>query len=522
MLLLAGILFSGCRKEPARWDVDLTGPLVRTTFTISDLVPDSLLLTGENGHITLLYKDELFALRVDTVIQQPDTSLVYGYVLPVPGELFLPPGVVPFNQNDVTQFDLGDVALRTLIIREGYLDLRLKNMVNSTVFGTFALPGATLPGGPAVLQSPVGPGTPAQPAISEQTLDLAGAHFDLRGPDLDQVNTLSTMLSAQLDPNGEGATVTNQDSIIAIATYRDLVPEYARGYFGSRVVDIGPDSVELGLFDRIVGGTLDLDQVTMRLKVENGVGVDIQAYIQEFRAVNTRTGANVDLAHTIMQGPVNIIRALESGGSFQPSYHHIQMDNADSNVDQFIESLPDRLNYQIGLHLNPLGDISNGHDFLYYNSRIRAELEVEVPLSIIANDLTLESIVAPSLPGTVESHALQNGELRLFAVNGFPFSASMEIDIITADGALLSNVPVQGTIAAGILGTDLLVQSLVDSRLDAHLTSEQVDMLYQGGRFRIRTIFNTTAQSQHVRILDSYKLDLRIAAGAHYLVNGNE
>ncbi|MDQ3101409.1 MAG: hypothetical protein M3R08_08480, partial [Bacteroidota bacterium] len=152
LIALTLILSGGCQKqEPARWDVDLLGPLVKTSLSIDDLIPDSLLISGDNGNVSLLYRDELFALRLDTVIDYPDTSFLYNYSLPFAGPIDIAAGVSPFNQNDVTNFDLGDVALRTLILREGYLDLELKNMVASTVLGHFALPGATLPAGSPML-----------------------------------------------------------------------------------------------------------------------------------------------------------------------------------------------------------------------------------------------------------------------------------------------------------------------------------------------------------------------------------
>ncbi len=523
-LLTAALLATGCQKEePAKWDIDVLGPLVNTSFTISDIVPDSMLIVNE-GAITLLYRNELFALRLDTVIDQPDTSFFYKYALPFPGPITFTAGTTPLDQNDVTNFDLDDVQLRTLILRSGFLDLEMKNMVGSTVLGHFGLPGASLPDGPPALNVTVGPGSPAQPAMAFASKDLSGAFFDLRGPGFDQVNTLATQLSVQLDPNGSGATVTDQDSIIAIATYRDLVPQYARGFFGSRVIEIGPESTGIDIFDRIISGTVDLDQVTLRILVENGLGVDVQAFLHQFRAENTRTGQAVDLSHAIMQGPINLNRAQEfgGGGGFDPSFYVNELDNSDSNIDELFELLPDRIAYELDLHMNPLGDISNGNDFLYHESKVRAELELEIPLHLIASDLTLESFADPDLPGSMEAHALQSGGLKIFATNGFPFSADLLIDIVNDELDVLSTVSVQGMIGSAVLGPDQFVQQDVASQLSAELTSDQVDLLYAGGKFRIRTVFNTADQSQHISILDNYELKLQITAGANYVVNGDE
>lgn len=524
VLAVFALTTSGCRKDDAKpqWDVDILAPLVQTTFTIRDVLPDSVLVAGDAGALTLLYSSDLFVLELDTLLTAPDTSFVYPYALPLPDSLNFPPSTTFLSENDVTEFDLQDLSLRWLELREGTLQLKLKNMVSSTVLGTVELPSVQFPSGGSIMNTSVGPGTPANPSFGSTSRDLAGSLFDLRGPEFNSVNTLTSAISAQLDPAGNGAWVSDEDSLIATVSYQGLVPQYAKGYFGSRIVHVGPEETDLGLFNNVVGGTIDLDEVALRLRLENGFGADIQVMIDHFRAINTNTGNSVDLSHSIIPGPVNLNRALDLGNGFVPSVYENELDNNDSNLDLFLESLPNKLSYELDVHLNPLGDISNGNDFLYYESELKAKIELELPLRLIANDLTLQNVTVPDLPGTAEAHGLQQARLMLFATNGFPFEARLILDIIDGEGAVLSNIPVTGGIASGVLGVNGLVQSSTASRLDAQLTTSQVDMLYDGGRLRTRVAFTTTDQTQHLRILDSYKLDLQITAEANYIVNGDE
>ncbi len=525
-----GLLFlstlTGCRKDmgPAKWDVDVLAPVITTRFTIADIIADSLLSVGPNGAITLVYSEELFALDLDTVLMVPDTNFIYPYAFPLPGNdsFDLPAGFPVISENNLIRFEFDDLALRRLILREGILEMRLRNKIASQVFGTFGLTGVTFPVGTSGLTASVGPGSPSSPAISVAQKDLAYANFDLRGPQFNDVNTLSTSVSAQLDPNGTGATVTNQDSVIVTASYRGLVPQYALGYFGMRTISVGPDSNDVDLFENLISGSIDLNRVRLDLKVENGIGMDLRVRLHQLRSINTSTGNSVDLQHAIMQGPINLNRALDLGNSFQPSYYQRTLDNDNSNVDEFLENLPDRLAFSMDLELNPLGDISNGNDFFYYDSRLRAVLELELPLDLIATNLTLENIVRPDLPGSEAGHAIQDGELFLFATNGFPFDAQLVMDIVDVDRNLLSSIPVEGIVASGILGANGLVQSPTSTRTTARLTAEQVDMLYGEGRIRIRFVFNTADQTGHVQLLDRYAMDLQITAKVHYLVNGDE
>ena len=196
--------------------------------------------------------------------------------------------------------------------------------------------------------------------------------------------------------------------------------------------------------------------------------------------------------------------------------------NANSNVDLLLEAMPDRLEFEMDLEVNPLGDVSNGNDFLYWDSKLSAEAELRIPLNVIATGLTLQQTVTPDLPGSSEGHGLQHGELMLFATNGFPLDAMLLLDIVDDADNVLSTLPVEGAIAAGILGPDLLVHTRVESELSTYLDDAQVDLLYTGGSLRITTVFNTADQTQHLQLLDSYAMDLQITAEGNYIVNGNE
>ncbi|MEZ4755501.1 MAG: hypothetical protein R2817_01600 [Flavobacteriales bacterium] len=518
------MVLTACRKDdrPSRWDVDALVPLVSSRFTIRDLVADSLLEVDSDGNLSLVYRSNLFNVALDTLLAAPDTSFVYRYALPTPGPLTFPPGLELLDIEDNSRFELDGVSLRWLDLREGSLQISTVNMVASGLVGRFELRGATFPGGEEVITTAVGPGTVSAPATSLVTRNLAGTRMDLRGPAFNSVNTVYSLISTQLDPTGPGATVTDQDSILITVSYAGLVPAYAKGFFGQRTERQQGEDLPLDLFSNIVSGSLDLDDVRLRLDVENGVGMDLQVVLDRFTAVNSRTGASVDLSHAILNGPINLNRAIDLGTGPQPSFYSNELDQDDSNIDAFLEVLPDRIDYDVELRTNPLGDISNGNDFLYYESQLKADLELEVPLRLIANELTLETLVQPDLPGSAEGHALQSGELMVFGTNGFPFNARLELALVDGDGALLSIIPVIGNLEAGLLGPDRTVVQARSSEARATVSPEQLDLLYQGKQLRLRAIFNTVDQSEHLRLLERYALDVQITTRANYLVNGNE
>jgi hypothetical protein len=498
--------------------VDLVVPLVKTSLTIGDLVPDSLLSTGADGQVSLLYTSRLFDLRLDTILTAPDTNFRYTYVLPLPGPVSFQPGATFNTANDVTRFELDGLELRTLRIRSGLVSLAITSMINGPINGDFELPGATLNGDVFAIDQSVPAGTPASPTTLSSTRDLDGYAFDMRGPFFNDVNTLATHLSYR-NAGATAVDVTDQDSLIALVSYQDIVPDYALGYFGTRDIHIDPSSTDLDLFEN-VSGMLDLDQVTARLKVTNGIGVDARADLLYIRSVNSNTGNTVDLMHPIITAPINLDRALDLGNGFQPAHNEHLLTEANSNIDLFLENLPNKIEYAVDITIDPLGDVSNGHDFFYYESTLAGDLELDIPLNIAASGLMLRTETNVDLPGGDEGSAVRNALLHLFAVNGFPFSAAITLEIIDDAGQVISTLPVEGQVASGLLGPDGLVQTPVNSTLNTSLTGEQADLLNAGRRLRITALFNTTSLPDHVRILDRYALDLQVTAEGNYIVNG--
>lgn len=522
-LLTMALWLTSCRKDRVlpQWDLDVVVPLVQTSLTIGDLVPDSILSTDPAGNVSILYSFELFSLSLDTVLTAPDTSFRYAYALPFPGPVQLQPGTTFNSSNEVTEFDLEDLQLTKLIIRSGQLDMTVTNMMNGAIDGNFSMPGATLGGQPFQLQLQAPPGTPTFPGTISTSRPLDGYHFDLRGPALNTVNSLATSLVYSIAPDGGTVSITGQDSLLAVVAYHDITPQYATGSFGTHVVDVEPGITELDLFEGIFG-TLDLDQVDASLKIVNGIGVDAKANIHYIRSENSATGQTVDLVGTITSGPVNIDRALDLGSTFQPAQNTFLLNNTNSNIDFFLENLPDRIGYALDVTINPLGDISNGHDFLYHDSRLAATLDVDIPLRLIATDLTLRKPIVLDLPGTQDGHALQHGTLHLFVDNGFPFSAVIELAIISPEGQVLALLPPGGTIASGILGPGGTVTSNTSGRLDFQVGPEEMNLIHQHGGIQITALFNTADQAQHVQILDSYRMNLQVTMDANYVVNGDE
>lgn len=529
-LLLTSLLLAGCRKEAdkAEWDVDIAVPLIRTTLTIGDLVGDTLIGTDGQGSLSIIYSTRLFDLGLDTLMAVPDTS--FRYRIPdfnASGLTIYAGNIIP-AVNDVTRFDLDQFELRELRVRSGSLDFALVNRLATTLFTELDVPGANLNGTVLSTSIAVPPGSAGNPTTIAQGMPLDGYSFDLRGPSFADVNTLALLLNVRTDPDGPDVVLELADSVEALISYRDIVPQYARGYFGQRDIDVDADTSELNVFDGM-SGLLDIDAVTAVLKIRNGIGVDARAQIGYIRSVNRNTGNVVDLTHAITSSPLNLDRAIDLGNTFQAATNAYTLNTTNSNIDDFIENLPDAIAYDMAVETNPLGDVSNGNDFFYHESTLSADLDVDIPLRLIASNLALSRKTTVELDGTLEHHAFQYGTLHFFATNGFPFSARIVLEIVNSDDVVMATLPPGGTIASGQSGFNGLVSSPTATQLDFTVSKEQIDLFYpgslggpDGARLRIGVVFNTADQAQHVQLRSDYTIDISASLEGNYIVNGDE
>lgn len=112
--------------------------------------------------------------------------------------------------------------------------------------------------------------------------------------------------------------------------------------------------------------------------------------------------------------------------------------------------------------------------------------------------------------------------LHLFAANGFPFSAGIELAIVDQNGQILAVLAPGGTVGSGVMGSDGFVSASSSSQVDVEVTPTQMNLLQQNGKLLITATFNTADQSQHVQILERYRMDLQLTVDANYTVNGDE
>jgi hypothetical protein len=237
---------------------------------------------------------------------------------------------------------------------------------------------------------------------------------------------------------------------------------------------------------------------------------------------NSRTGNTVNLSHSLIGNPVNITRATEPwhySGNVTPTNVSYLIDKNNSNILSFIQNFPDKLYYSLDFFVNPLGNISSGNDFFYFDKNIDATIKLEVPLSLYANGLTLTDTIDFSSDASDVGKRINTGHFRLTADNGFPLSAKLQLILLDENNIVLDSLLTDQVIAAPPLDADFKVVNSLISDIILPVSSSTGDKLNNTKKINIKVVFDTPQAPQLVKIYDGYKMDIKVIADFTYTIN---
>ncbi|MGL5888928.1 MAG: hypothetical protein ACRC3B_03545, partial [Bacteroidia bacterium] len=263
LLISAVIVMQGCRRGNPSWETGIGVPVAHGSFGINQLIADSLTSTGASGVVYVDHTFELNNLGTDTLFNIPDTTLRYTYFSFLNSQIS--PGSTIWSQNTTTRYQLGVVELMNTILRKGTMRIAVKNDLTQPIDLRIVLPGATLNNQVLDTLLIIAAAPNSQNArLDTFEIDISGYTIDLRGPQFNQINTLTTQYTIKVSTTATASAniAAYTDSMSMNMTLTGIVPEYVRGYFGNQTLQAGPEETATGIFDLITSGGFGLDSLT--------------------------------------------------------------------------------------------------------------------------------------------------------------------------------------------------------------------------------------------------------------------
>ena len=480
---------------------------------MADLVTDSLVTASSNGALRLKVETPLVDLPLDSVLKIPDTTISKKFEA-IGNFNDLPPGFILPSVTEETQYDLDGLALRNIKVRQGTLVLKVKSVVETAVEFEYFIPLATKFGNSFYSSGRVEAGSSSDTAVAEYRFDLKDYSLNLRGISGNGFNTLATSFVIKTAEDGDTVSIPGGSTFLILEYgFESLIPDYGSGFFGQQTSITENETSELDVLNRITSGQMFLDSVTIGLNITNPVGADAKFRLGSLSSINTRTTTTINLNHEIVESDVLLTRAQDLTGNAAdvlPSMVNFEINNGNSNIIDFIQNLPNQLGFSFGFELNPLGNVSGGNDFFYYDRPFEALLNIDIPLRATIDELTLVDTIEWSLSESQIVESVNSGTFTIIAINGLPLSAEIGLTMLDESMSEIGTLIMPSTVSAPALDADRKVQNPLETRISIPVSEELADVLPETKMIRIMARFNTSDKPGMVEFFDSYFIDLKV------------
>jgi hypothetical protein len=240
------------------------------------------------------------------------------------------------------------------------------------------------------------------------------------------------------DPEGQEVTLTNQDIVNFRVKLENLTFDYAKGYFGSLSFS---DTTMLNVEELLVvtQGNLNLDEIKLRLIVENGVKAMAQGEFTKVRSKN-KQNEYVDLTHPEFNSSFNINPAQGTFDNLQVSSKSLVFDNENSTIQAFIGHLGHQYELGYKMVLNPWGNTTGGNDELFPQSRLKLRLQTDFPLQFSTENLVVRDTFEVNFSMNQNTVNVVSGNFELTVGNSFPFGSLFTLSFLDENQELIESV----------------------------------------------------------------------------------
>jgi len=510
LLMIIVMMTQGCRRdEPTTWNIHGAGPLAQGRIGLDDLLADSLLTSGEDNLWHLILKKDLTDFDLDSLVAIPDTTISRKFSIPLNGGPWnIPAGVNLIAITEDRQLGITGAELKEIHTSGGFLEYEVRSYVNGYLTCTYSLPGLTRNGQPTVISAFTPPLDGAVPGSASGVIDLSGYEFDLTGTSGFARNSVASSIVVSTSSDAPGpAVVYGNDSVVVRLRFLDPEVAYARGYFGQHHYTISESPQFFTGWNP--EGFLALDQAEVRFRVENYTGADAQVQFTQLSSVNGFSGNQVDLSQGDWFETINITRATEINGIITPVVVERLVNSSNSNINAFIENLPNGLTMVGTVDVNPLGDISDGNDFIYTSKAIRAMIEADFPLRIGMNNLVLRDTLALRID---EGELDASGEVFVHIENHFPFATELDVWLLDAGREPVRKLADHQEVEHAIVTSDPSAPVPASSVLRVALNSDDLEVLRDDAFIVLRVEVNTPGYPSEVGIYTTHYMDVKVVA----------
>ena len=476
-----------------------TFPLIPSGGTVSDSISiagqtidenllailDNMDINASNGPVLIDYSDAII-----TTITISDLGITEATAI--------------FPEQQLTEtlkennFNLRGAQINEIGIKEGTVTVNvLSTLPNGKMI--YNIPSLTKNGIPFTTGNMIIPEA-TNTDLTSFTFDFEGYVLDLTGKEGrlggDTINTIYTESYTFIDYTGTLETINSTDSFYSFVEF-DLTTEYAKGYMGQDTIDIGPEENSFSVFENISARNLELKSVDLNIDIENYIGADIQLNLVELKGRNDNTNDEVIIVDNEI---LDINTATLSNNNLPINY---TMNQLKIPAENFVNILPDKVISSAKIYINPNGQ-NNNDGFLYPEYPIKANMSIDIPLSLFAEDLTFIDTSEINLPNN-EGYDIEKVYIKID--NGLPFETNLQLILLDENNLVIDTLLSNTIITAAQVNENNLVVSSISTIIEIDYEDlENINKMVSISKF------NTKPVNQFIDIFSYYELGITLSA----------
>ena len=408
---------------------------------------------------------------------------------------------------------LGKMQIKNAKLKSGKVKIEVVSTAQDTLFFDYIIPSITENGVPFSTKEKVLPATPTQAAHYFKEFDFTNWDLDLslKNQGKDTVNTFRSELTGRINYTGKKIYLSLKDSMAINLTMENLVAEEANGYLGDTTITFS-GSQTISNLAGFQNAKLHLNKTKVLLSINNGLGAEGNLTINKFEGENTTSNQKLNLAGTVLQSPFQVNAATNP--PFKSVESVLNISETNSNINEIISLLPNKVNYSVAISLNPSGNVVYTN-FLKKESEINAVALLETPLSLKIEDWQIFDTTSLDLSILLQLNNVENGALNLFVYNGFPFEITPTLYLLNDEYSLLTTLSTTDKALASNIDSNGKTTSEVKSTLKFVLNNVQIEALKKAKYLAIK-IKIASSPTTFVKLYSNYGLKLNLGGEFNY------
>jgi hypothetical protein len=478
---------------------------------------DQSIIIDEDGLLHIQYtQEDIFSYNVDEVLDFPiQSSIDFTYSLPDVS------GGVDYDDLTAISSQTDQITITTnqtdIILYEMDLDANIQfvfsNPLNTEIKLSISIPNGSSDGSAISETYTLEANTDNQ----EEELSLSDMEIQFNSPYTTN-NEIDITFSIAIQDNTSHIISGSGDLAIEL-TVEDIDFSMAQGDFGNQVITLETGSIDMDVdFWDNVEGDYEFTDPSISLYAQNSVGVPFQidANITGYSSTGSSASLNPSVDAQFENFP-STVAEVNSGVS-----DTLTFDKDNSDIVSLMALPPsENLWYAGSISLNPgsTAPSVSSPNIISDESAIAVDIEIDVPLNLTADNLTLKDTISDLDISDTEN--IMNAALIIVAENGYPLDVSIDKIYFTDEAYnLIDSISDQEVIDAAEVFTsgdymgEVDESSIQEVTHEIELTESQIENLNQTKNLIIHASVSTENDGISVKLMGDDELVFTISVQA--------